>query len=213
MARITSHFQPGKRTDIPPEQLKAIGRGDGGHYGIDYSTHNKNGSALYTNRPMEVVSSRVINGYGNTIELRDPTRPDTTFFYAHLDELPTLKPGQQLQPGENFAFAGNSGSRGPKPYDPHLHYEVRKNGVAIDPEKYHKTNPHASSWSPNGGDLDTTEGDDGALKNGRPSASKPPVASPPKEQATKPSGQTNKYPNRTTRPNRVPSSISPLHNI
>jgi murein DD-endopeptidase MepM/ murein hydrolase activator NlpD len=51
--------------------------------------------------------------------------------YGHLDSL-EIKVGALVKRGQVIARMGNSG----KCADPHLHYEVRLNGVPINPTKY-----------------------------------------------------------------------------
>lgn len=51
--------------------------------------------------------------------------------YGHCSEI-SAKPGQKVKRGEMVAAIGNTGvSTGP-----HLHYEIRVNGVPVDPENY-----------------------------------------------------------------------------
>ncbi len=51
--------------------------------------------------------------------------------YGHCSEI-FVKPGQKVKRGEKIAAVGDTGiSTGP-----HLHYEVRVNGVPVDPENY-----------------------------------------------------------------------------
>jgi murein DD-endopeptidase MepM/ murein hydrolase activator NlpD len=52
-------------------------------------------------------------------------------FYAHLSKI-LVKNGQKITRGQVIGLVGNTG----KSTSPHLHYEVRKNGRAINPINY-----------------------------------------------------------------------------
>ncbi|MDD5370985.1 MAG: M23 family metallopeptidase [Anaerolineaceae bacterium] len=67
-------------------------------------------------------------GYGNLVILENgPYRT----YYAHLSEVPVVM-GQVVHKGEVIGLTGNTGhSTGP-----HIHYEVRENGQAIDPTSF-----------------------------------------------------------------------------
>jgi len=67
-------------------------------------------------------------GYGNYIVLRHDNGLETV--YAHLSQVLVMH-NQSVKAGELIAFGGNTGhSTGP-----HLHFETRYIGNAIDPEK------------------------------------------------------------------------------
>jgi len=54
-----------------------------------------------------------------------------TSFYGHCSKL-AKKVGDKVKRGDVIAYVGNSG----RSTGPHLHYEVRVNGVATNPTKY-----------------------------------------------------------------------------
>ncbi len=70
-----------------------------------------------------------IGGYGNITVLAHKGGYFTV--YAHADKNFTRE-GQRVFRGQVIATVGMTG----RTYGPHLHFEVRKNGEAIDPEKY-----------------------------------------------------------------------------
>ena len=68
-------------------------------------------------------------GYGNVVEVNHGFGYST--LYGHLLRA-TVACGQRVLRGQVIALSGNTGlSTGP-----HLHYEVRKNGVHVDPTEY-----------------------------------------------------------------------------
>lgn len=77
--------------------------------------------------------------YGNLVKIKHDDGSTETR-YAHLKGFaPDLKVGQRVRQGDVIAISG--GERGaPGAGDstgPHLHYEVRKDGVAVDPKGAH----------------------------------------------------------------------------
>jgi len=67
-------------------------------------------------------------GYGNLIIVENgPYR----VFFAHLSDF-SVKVGDKIQAGEVLGKSGNTGDS----TGPHLHYEVRKNGVALNPTSF-----------------------------------------------------------------------------
>lgn len=66
------------------------------------------------------------SGYGKVVILDHGNGIET--YFAHLSRF-NVKPGSRIKRGNIIAFVGNSGhSTGP-----HLHYEVRANGLPVDP--------------------------------------------------------------------------------
>lgn len=70
-------------------------------------------------------------GYGNLVEVDHGDGMATR--YAHLSSINVI-PGQQVTPG---AVVGRVGSTG-RSTGPHLHYEVRIDGEAVDPSRFLK---------------------------------------------------------------------------
>ncbi len=98
------------------------------HEGVDFSAHV--GTEIYATGDGVVKRVRKSRrGYGNTIMIDHGYGYET--FYAHTDKILVIK-GQKVKRGQVIATVGNTG----KSTAPHLHYEVRKNGRAVDPINY-----------------------------------------------------------------------------
>ncbi len=96
------------------------------HEGMDFSAPvgteiyaTGNGTILETGRDQH-------GGYGNKIVIDHGYNYKTV--YAHLSRI-FVRPGQKILRGQIIGYVGNTG----KSTSPHLHYEVRKNGVPLNP--------------------------------------------------------------------------------
>ncbi|WBU55625.1 DUF5930 domain-containing protein [Paracoccus sediminicola] len=70
-------------------------------------------------------------GYGNLIKIEHALGTETR--YAHLSKI-RVKVGQKVSRGAQIGDMGNTG----RSTGPHLHYEVRVNGSAVDPMSFIK---------------------------------------------------------------------------
>ena len=96
------------------------------HNGIDIAAAQ--GTEVEAALPGTVVFSGKRGGYGNTIMIEHSN--GLTTMYAHCASLSVQK-GDVVRQGESIATVGSTGlSTGP-----HLHFEVRREGAAIDPQK------------------------------------------------------------------------------
>jgi len=84
------------------------------------------GTSVYATADGVVESAGIFNGNGQTVVL-DHGQGITTR-YMHLSKI-QIKNGDRVRKGEQIAESGNTG----RTTSPHLHYEVRINGVPIDP--------------------------------------------------------------------------------
>ncbi len=67
-------------------------------------------------------------GYGNLVIVENgPYRT----YYAHLSQVP-VSLGQSVRTGQVIGLSGNTG----RSTGPHLHYEVRRDGYAVDPTSF-----------------------------------------------------------------------------
>ena len=95
------------------------------HRGVDFSAPQ--GTPIYApgeGKVIKVKSSR--KGYGNQIQIDHGYGYIT--FYAHIKDF-KVKRGDIVKRGQEIATIGNTG----KSTAPHLHYEVRKDGKAVNP--------------------------------------------------------------------------------
>ena len=97
------------------------------HAGIDIA--GPAGTPIIAAAGGTVISAGWDKGYGLAVEI-DHGKGVTTY-YAHCSRL-AVSPGMEVKRGEVIAYTGATG----KATGPHLHYEVRVNGVPRNPEKY-----------------------------------------------------------------------------
>lgn len=60
---------------------------------------------------------------------------DTQMVYANLTEMPTVSAGDAVTAGQTIGAVGNTALLEVSSV-PHLHFEVRQNGVAVDPAEF-----------------------------------------------------------------------------
>ncbi len=130
-------------TKIPPTYIKPISGGrmsstfgrrnaptkgaSSNHQGIDWAIAK--GSAVYASSGGKVTKAGWASGYGYVVYIQHPDGKETR--YGHLSKV-LVSVGQTVRQGDKIALSGNSGvSTGP-----HLHFEIRVNGVAVNPLKY-----------------------------------------------------------------------------
>ena len=96
------------------------------HEGMDFSASV--GTEVYAtgNGTVTDAGRDVEGGYGNEIKIDHGYTYQTV--YAHLSRI-FVKPGQKILRGQIIGNVGNTG----KSTSPHLHYEVRKNGIPLNP--------------------------------------------------------------------------------
>jgi hypothetical protein len=114
---------------MPVPDLKAVGRGfvSGGHSGIDLLAPQ--GSPVRATAAGTVVFAGRFSGYGNMVDVLHPEGAVTR--YAHLSAFaPGLHPGSLVGAGGLLGKVGATGHA----TTPHLHFEVRIGGHAIDPK-------------------------------------------------------------------------------
>lgn len=118
---ISSHF--GKRAD-PFSGKQEF------HRGVDFAgKYHSNVVSVAGGVVTEAVSR---SGYGNLVEIDHGNGYVTR--YGHNDKL-SVKVGQTVKKGQVIAKMGSTG----RSTGPHVHFEVLKNGVRVDPMRFIKS--------------------------------------------------------------------------
>ncbi len=99
------------------------------HDGLDFRA--KIGTPIYAAADGVAVKAHSMRGYGKVVEIRHDKTYST--LYAHMNRI-TVKKGQKIKRGDKIGEVGNTG----RSTGPHLHYEVHKNGIAVNPARFVK---------------------------------------------------------------------------
>ena len=132
-AQVTSGF--GTRTD--PFHGKAAR-----HSGIDIASPT--GTPIYATADAYVGRAQWVGNYGNLVELNHGGGYQTR--YAHMHKI-LVRSGQFVRRGTVVGLVGSTG----RSTGPHLHYEVRYNGKALDPTPYMRGGTRTTRSSATGG--------------------------------------------------------------
>lgn len=97
------------------------------HEGIDIAVQI--GTPVAAPADGVVIKAGFEAGYGNMVELSHGYGLKSVF--GHNSRL-NVKPGQHVKRGDVIAYSGNTGSS----TGPHVHYEVRVNGLPVNPVRY-----------------------------------------------------------------------------
>lgn len=118
--RLTSYF--GKRSI----SLKGASTY---HKGVDWGVAT--GTPVVASSGGKVVVAGWVSGYGYAVYINHSDGKQTR--YGHLSKV-LVSTGTYVQQGQRIALSGNTG----RSTAPHLHFEIRVNGVAKDPFNYIK---------------------------------------------------------------------------
>ncbi len=99
------------------------------HSGIDF--RGPPGSPVHVTAPGTVTKAGWSGGYGKLVEVRHDGGITTR--YAHLSII-SVRTGQKVKSGDRIGKVGSTG----RSTGPHLHYETRVGGRAIDPVRFWK---------------------------------------------------------------------------
>ncbi len=118
-ARISSKY--GMRTH-PVHKYKRF------HKGVDYAAPK--GTPVFSAGDGVVHSLNIARGYGRYLIVQHNGTYKT--LYAHLHKFkPGIRKGLRIKQGDIIGYIGKSGTA----TGPHLHYEMRKNNIPINPLK------------------------------------------------------------------------------
>lgn len=102
------------------------------HYGMDFTAPV--GTPVYSTGDGKVVetsgSTRSRVGFGLVVKIDHDYGYET--LYGHLNSF-AVKVGQEVKRGDIIGYVGNTGGS----TAPHLHYEVHRNGSAVNPQHYY----------------------------------------------------------------------------
>jgi murein DD-endopeptidase MepM/ murein hydrolase activator NlpD len=100
------------------------------HHGLDIGMlRSLEVTAAAPGKVVAVGYATGFEGYGNIVLVQ--VTPDVVTLYAHLSSY-RVHEGQAVRRGELLGVAGCTGYC----TGTHLHFEVRENGVAVDPRKF-----------------------------------------------------------------------------
>lgn len=98
------------------------------HYGMDFTAAT--GTDVFATGIGVVKSTERETGYGNMVVIDHGFGYET--YYAHLSRV-NVQVGQKVNRGDVIGYVGSTGTS----TAPHLHYEVSKNGVKVNPQNYY----------------------------------------------------------------------------
>lgn len=98
-----------------------------GHTGLDIGAPK--GTAIKAAASGTVIFAGYSGGYGNVVKISHGSGIQT--YYAHCSKL-YVSTGDKVSAGEKIAAVGSTGNSTGN----HLHFEVRKNGVQLNPQNY-----------------------------------------------------------------------------
>lgn len=95
------------------------------HAGVDIGVNSGTDIVASMEGTVEIVSD--YGDYGNHVKI---TNGDISTLYAHCSKI-VVNVGDYISQGQKIAEAGATG----KATGPHLHFEIRRNNVTVDPQK------------------------------------------------------------------------------
>ena len=126
-ARVSSHFNLNRKHPIL-NRIRA-------HKGVDYAASS--GTPIKSTGDGKVIFRGLKGGYGRVIIVQHGQKYSS--LYAHMSKYGSYKKGARIKQGQTVGYVGKSGLA----TGPHLHYELRVNGVHRNPltTKFPAANP------------------------------------------------------------------------
>jgi len=124
--------------DLDKQTIRNDSLGEGGygtkrrngrmHSGVDILASV--GTPVYASKSGLAFFGNVPTGYGKYVMIHHPDGTQT--FYGHLSDW-NGKATRKVHRGELIGFVGKTGNAASKLIQPHLHFEIRKDGEPVDP--------------------------------------------------------------------------------
>lgn len=118
--------RPGAVTSAFGERVDPLTGRPADHSGVDIAAAE--GTPIRALAAGTVLRAGPRGGYGNAVELLHAD--GTTTLYAHARAV-TVREGERVEAGQSIAEVGSTG----RSTGPHLHFEVREGGRAMDPAR------------------------------------------------------------------------------
>lgn len=123
--------------------IRCDGRGDGFfatersggrlHNGVDF--YAKVGTPVLSSRSGRVIAAKRNRGMGKYVIIRH--WGGYTTVYGHLDKI-YVKKNQRISQGRSIGAVGKTGNARYSGILPHVHFEIKRNGIPLDPLNYIK---------------------------------------------------------------------------
>lgn len=97
------------------------------HKGVDLA--GPTGTPVYATADGTIAMAQWFSSYGNYVQIEHGAGLETR--YGHLSGY-VVSPGQKVRKGDLIGYIGSTG----RSTGPHLHYEVRVAGIAVNPIPY-----------------------------------------------------------------------------
>lgn len=133
------HFKWPIKTGFEKSIIRSDSRGDGSfgakrrngrlHSGIDMLAPV--GTPVYASKSGVAFSENAPTGYGKYVMIAHPGGFQT--LYGHLSGWNVFST-QRVRQGEIIGYVGKTGNAANKSIEPHLHFEIRRKGEALDPQ-------------------------------------------------------------------------------